>query len=143
VQKILLFLLLFSACRPTHKIGELLGVPKERPIENTHWILTQINEIDLAENSKQPFIQLNPDGNKINGFGGCNQLAGQYTQLGKKITFRTTATRMFCQETMEIETNFLQALENTTEFDIEKHILLLKMDKKILLTFRAETKFQN
>ncbi len=138
---VLLFISLLS-CRPSNKIGELIGVSKERSLENTYWVLTEINGMALADSPKAPFIQLNPDGNKISGFGGCNQLAGQYTLSGKKITFKIIATRMFCQETMEIETGYLQALDNANEFVIDEHTLLLKHEKKIALKFKAEIKSQ-
>jgi len=140
---LLLFLIVSLSCKPSNKIGELVGVPKERPLENTFWVLTEINGSTVVDRAKPPFIQLNPAENKILGFGGCNQLGGQYALSGKKITFKTISTRMFCQDVMEIETQFIQALENSKEFHIDEHILSLRMDKKILLVFRAETKSQN
>ena len=145
-MRTLLVLLLFISmlsCKPSNKIGELVGVPKERSLENTYWVLTEINGKAITNSSKPLFIQLNPDGNKISGFGGCNQLAGQYTVSGKKITFKTAATQMFCQETMEIETSFFQTLESINGFSILEHDLFLKKENNVVLILRADVKKQN
>jgi heat shock protein HslJ len=46
---------------------------------------------------------------------------------------------MFCQQTMEVETNFLQALAVANTFEIKEQDLLLKNENKVVLKFHAES----
>ncbi|MDZ7650648.1 MAG: META domain-containing protein [Cytophagales bacterium] len=111
MRSFLLLFLIIMACRPSNKIGKLVGVPKERSLENTYWVLDEINESPIIINvTNKPFIELNAEAKSISGFGGCNQLSGGYQINSNKIKFATVATRMFCEETMEIEANFLRTL---------------------------------
>ncbi len=141
MRNILLLLIVLSACKPSNKIGELVGVPKERPLEKTYWVLTEVSGKAMANTSaKKIFIQLDPDTKKISGFAGCNQLSGGYVLDGKKIRFTTITTRMFCQDEMKTEDDFIQALNKITTFSINEHELVLKQGKNVLLKFQADTK---
>ncbi|MBP9926447.1 MAG: META domain-containing protein [Cyclobacteriaceae bacterium] len=140
MRYLLLLFLTIMACRPSNKIGELVGVSNERSIENTYWVLTEINGTPLIINdARKPFIELNAETKSISGFCGCNLLSGGYQITGNKINFTSAVTRMFCQETMEIETNFLQALAVANTFEIKEQDLLLKNENKVVLKFHAES----
>lgn len=140
----LLLFMIMVACRPSNKIGELVGVPKEKSLENTFWVLDEISEKTVsANNGSKPFIELNAGTKSISGFGGCNKLSGNYQLTGNKIKLTTAATRMFCEQSMEVETHFLQALTSVNGFEIKEHELYLKSDNKIILKFHAETREKN
>jgi heat shock protein HslJ len=144
MRNILLLLIVLSACKPSNKIGELVGVPKERPLENTYWVLVEINGQPIVrDNSKKLFIQLNADTKSMIGFAGCNRLSGEYTLSGKKLSFRTISTRMFCENEMKIEDEFIQAVNKINKFTISEHKLFLMQEKNILLKFQAETETKN
>jgi heat shock protein HslJ len=144
MRNILLLLIVLSSCKPSNKIGELVGVPKERPLENTYWVLVEINGQPIVrDNSKKLFIQLNADTKSIIGFAGCNRLSGEYTLSGKKLSFRTISTRMFCENEMKIEDEFIQAVNKINKFTISEHELFLMQEKNILLKFQAETETKN
>jgi heat shock protein HslJ len=144
MRNILLLLIVLSACKPSNKIGELVGVPKERPLENTYWVLVEINGQPIVrDNSKKLFIQLNADTKSMIGFAGCNRLSGEYTLSGKKLSFRTISTRMFCENEMKIEDEFIQAVNKINKFTISEHELFLMQEKNILLKFQAETETKN
>jgi heat shock protein HslJ len=144
MRNILLLLIVLSSCKPSNKIGELVGVPKERPLENTYWVLVEINGQPIVrDNSKKLFIQLNADTKSIIGFAGCNRLSGEYTLSGKKLSFRTISTRMFCENEMKIEDEFIQAVNKINKFTISEHKLFLMQEKNILLKFQAETETKN
>lgn len=141
MRNIILLLIVLSACKPSNKIGELVGVPKERPLENTYWVLVEINGTAIVQNdSKKLFIQLDPATKGISGFAGCNRLSGGYVLDGKKIKFSTITTRMFCQDEMKTEDDFIQGLNKIAEFSIEEHELSLKQGKNVILKFQADTK---
>jgi heat shock protein HslJ len=144
MRNILLLLIVLSSCKPSNKIGELVGVPKERPLENTYWVLVEINGQPIVrDNSKKLFIQLNADTKSMIGFAGCNRLSGEYTLSGKKLSFRTISTRMFCENEMKIEDEFIQAVNKINKFTISEHELFLMQEKNILLKFQAETETKN
>jgi heat shock protein HslJ len=144
MRSLLLLFLLIMACRPSNKIGEIVGVPKERSLENTHWVLDEINESPITINdTNKLFIELNTVTKIISGFCGCNQLSGSYHITGNKIKFSTATTRMFCQQTMEVETSFLQALAMVNTYEVTEQDLLLKGENKIVLKFHAESAMKN
>lgn len=133
-------MIVFSACKPSNKIGELVGVPKERPLENTYWVLVELNGTAIVRNdTKLIFIQLDSKSKRVTGFAGCNQLSGEYILEGKKLSFKTVITRMYCQDEMNTEDDFIQAVNKINEFNIKEHELSLMQGKKVLLKFQAET----
>lgn len=146
MRTLVVFLLLLAACRPSHQIGELVGVPKERPLENTYWVLTEMDSKPIAtiNETKKLHVLLNPVTKTASGFAGCNQFTGSYTVEGKKLSIKDLAsTRMFCQETMEMETRFLQVLQEVDEFKIKEHELFLIKGDLQIAKFQAEVKTAN
>jgi len=140
---LLLVFVLLTACRPSHKIGDLVGVPKERPLEKTYWVLTELNDKPIAtiNESKKLNLVFDAETQKASGFAGCNQFTGGYTLEGKKLSLKNiAATKMFCQETMEIETRYLEALSKTDSYKIEEHVLFLNQGDQHLAKFQADVK---
>jgi len=145
-MRLIFLLLLFAACKPSHQIGDLVGVPKERPLENTYWVLTELDGKPIAtiNEAKKLHVLLNPVTKTASGFAGCNQFTGEYWLAGKKLSLKNIAsTRMFCQETMETETRFLQILQEVDEFKIKEHELFLTKGDIQLAKFQADVKTTN
>ncbi|MBL7872316.1 MAG: META domain-containing protein [Cyclobacteriaceae bacterium] len=139
MKKILLLLIVFSACKPSNKIGELVGVPKERPLENTYWVLVEVNGTTIVRNdTKLIFIQLDSKSKRVTGFAGCNQLSGDYVLDGRKLIFKTVTTRMYCEDEMKTEDDFIEAVNKINEYRIHEHQLSLMQGKNVLLKFQAE-----
>lgn len=139
ILALLMFLLV--ACRPSNQISDLVGVPEERPLENTYWVLTELDgkPIATSNESKKLHIQLNPVTKTASGFAGCNQFTGEYTLAGKKISMNNLAsTRMFCQKTMAIEDLFLKILKQVDEYQIKEHELFLRKGNQQLAKFQAD-----
>lgn len=146
MRLLVILLILLAACRPSHKIGELVGVPKERPLEDTYWVLTELDGKPIAtiNEAKKLHVLLNPVTKTASGFAGCNQFTGEYTLEGKKLSLKNLAsTRMFCQETMTIETRFLQVLQEVDEFKVKEHELFLSKGDLQLAKFQADVKTAN
>lgn len=132
-----------ASCKPSHKIGDLVGVPKERPLEKTYWVLTELygKPIATINEAKKLHLLLDPESHKVSGFAGCNQFSGSYNLEGKKLSLKNlAATKMFCSETMEIETRYLQALNETDSYKIEEHVLFLNQGDQHLAKFQADVK---
>ncbi len=140
---LLLAFILFASCKPSNKIGDLVGVPKERPLEKTYWVLTELDGKPIAtiNEAKKLHLLFDPESRTASGFAGCNQFSGNYNLEGKKLSLKNLATtRMFCQETMEIETRYLQALSETDSYKIEEHVLFLNQGDQHLAKFQADVK---
>ena len=140
------FIFLIMACRPSNQIGELVGTINERPLEGTNWLLIELNEKDIStvEYDKPISVFYQKEEHKVNGFAGCNSFTGGYQLDGSKIVCTPlAATRMFCQETMEIETAFLQMLQTEHSFKMEGAHLIFKDKGKVVARFLPEVKTGN
>lgn len=134
----LLTLIAFLAmnCKPSNKINEVVGITKIT-LENTRWNLVELNSQAVTIENK-PYLVFASKSMVLNGFGGCNQLAGSYELNGQKIKFNNiAATRMFCAETMTIETSFLQSLEIINVYRLEGHELILLQDEGVIARLRV------
>lgn len=133
---VLVLVILSAGCRPSDKINKAVGITKAT-LENTRWALTELRaELITLEN--KPYLMFAKKSMVVNGFGGCNQLAGSYEISGQKIKLNNiAATRMFCQETMSVETSFLQSLQIINAYRIEGHELLLLQDEVLIARFRV------
>lgn len=137
-----LFVLLLVACRPSNQIGELVGVPRHRPLEETVWILEEINEkvINPVEEQKSLFVLYHLEGKKVEGFGGCNAFTGAYTKEGFTVSAKLTSTRMFCEEKMDLENEFMKVLALSNKYMVEENHLFFKNKDKVVAEFHAEVK---
>lgn len=65
-----------------------------------------------------PTLTLSPDG-KASGSGGCNQFSTTYEHQSREIGFgRITATKMACPETMDLEREYFDALNEARRYRI-------------------------
>lgn len=89
---------------------------------------------------KAPFFVLDPKGNRVKGYAGCNRFSGTFLFKGEVFIFNKLAsTRMACPQNLSIENSFLEALDKTESYLIEDGMLLL-MDKNEELTMRLKKK---
>jgi heat shock protein HslJ len=79
-------------------------------------------------------IKFNNDGT-LSGFGGCNNynanyvLTGQTTEFGKTITIGPIiSTKMYCADTMNLETSYLNILQTTKTYSITNNTMLTRSD---------------
>lgn len=89
-------------------------------IEHHEWRLRELAGTfsqDLPEEGK-PFVKVS--GQQLSGHTGCNTLAGSITLENNRLTLGPVATtRMFCMQTADLETQFLQKLEQATYVSLE------------------------
>ena len=94
----------------------------------TTWYLKAIHgrEITAEPDKKKPYIILQPDGNRVNGFGSCNTFIGSYeTRPPDRLTFsKMAATQMMCVD-MEVETKLFEVLGETDSFALRDGTLML------------------
>jgi heat shock protein HslJ len=111
-------------------------------LEGTTWQVTHIRGQDdkaIAALSQPPTVRF--DAGAVQGFGGCNHLAGSYKLDGDRLTLGTLAgTMMACLEpVMAIETAFKQALAGVLRYSIAQDHLTLaaESDAEPTLVFVA------
>ena len=122
-------LLLISQCAPPR-------------LENTVWTLIELDgeAIETPVSAKQVYIQLkgNNEEQNLSGFAGCNSMGGRYSTPGDNaILFEPVSTRMFCEDTMELENAFIKMLTEAGRYQIVGRQLLLYQGDLLLGKFRA------
>ncbi len=107
-------------------------------LENINWVLTMADGKPYAqklEQSRLVSLTLQSEGNRIVGFGGCNSFSGSYIVEGNTIQFTLISTKMYCNETMEIEDYLFRTLTKV-EYSIEGDSLILKNENGNSVIFK-------
>jgi heat shock protein HslJ len=108
--------------------------------ENVYWKLVELNgrPITTSPNRPEAHFQLNSSKKRLQGNGGCNIIAGGYELNGERITFtKIISTKMACLNGMEIEREFLKALEASNNLKLAGENLELYGDDQLLARFEA------
>ena len=102
------------------------------------WALTGIGDQRLS--AGKPYIEFDDQQRRASGDGGCNRFSGGFELNGTSLKLtRIISTKRACvaPEANRLETNFLQALEQTTRFQIEGTTLRLYAGDRRLLSFTS------
>ncbi len=110
--------------------------PKEITLPGGEWKLAKLYNDDLSL-LKQPItLRLDPAGQKVNGYAGCNQYAGTFKQKENTITFNEPVlTRMYCEETSAMETKYIAALTYAETYTVKNNTLRFFIAKDLILEF--------
>jgi heat shock protein HslJ len=104
--------------------------PEKRPaasptptesLENTYWKLIRLGDapLALAPRQREPHLILNSATQRVGGSGGCNHLGGRYELKGDRLSLDSLVTTlMACNEGMETEQAFLEALQRVSRWRI-------------------------
>ncbi|MGI0481782.1 copper resistance protein NlpE N-terminal domain-containing protein [Geminocystis sp. CENA526] len=115
---------------------------KEVSFIDTRWELTEImgNPATKAENQREAvFIMFDTENKRVNGFAGCNNFMGSFEMKeGNMISFSPMASTMMACENMEMETTFMQTLQQVDNYAMKDNVLSLNRAKMSpLLKFSA------
>ena len=113
-------LIFIVSCKPSAKVG----------ITEKTWVLIELNGNPISNDSssqKIPQIVFRSAENKFNGNTGCNSMAGTYDlKEGNRILLTgIISTKMACMNNMEIEGQFLNALEQADNYTLTGDTLIL------------------
>lgn len=102
-------------------------------VTEKYWKLIELNgtPIDRTELKKEPHIIFSQDSARVHGFSGCNSFGGTF-KLGdnNKITLsQLHATLMACPS-LQLEGQFMKALESVRYYQIVKEDLILQDAEK-------------
>ena len=106
-------------------------------LENTRWELEQINGQLLPDDIRKPYVEFQPEQNRLGGFAGCNQFNGQLEIAGDSLYIsRIISTKKACLN-LDLENRFLTMLrEKNWQFRTENKLLFLENARNKLI-FRA------
>ena len=111
------------------------------PLEKTQWKLVWVAgaKIETATPRQLPYIQLDPEGRRVSGSGGCNRLMGTYELSGGNLQFTQMAmTRMACLHGGDTESSFVTALNEVKAWKIVgSKLLLMDADGHVVAKFAA------
>ncbi len=105
---------------------------------NQKWNLTKIAGIDnsrLNEMGEKPFIILNQEKGYINGSTGCNSLNGYFKIKENQVTFSKLATTKMGCPMMDVESTFVNAIQETNRIEQMDQRLVFFNQSEILLEF--------
>lgn len=96
----------------------------------TYWKLDSVagQAVQLKSDTRQPFLLLLSDGQRLRGYASCNALAGQFNQPEGRQSLRLNvqqASHMHCPQAMALEKAYLHALQHTRREVIDQQQLTL------------------
>jgi heat shock protein HslJ len=160
VSLVILVLLLVAGCAPAAETtptptnapaaAETPGVDPEaqnpQRLLIPRWFLETMTvdgtEVPVPAEQQLVTIAFTPDG-KVDGNGGCNGFGGEY-QLGENggLKFgQIVSTMMACDNTMQLETAYFQALGKVESFQVSEGMLTLSSaDGKTVLVYHMPPK---
>jgi heat shock protein HslJ len=110
----------------------------QTPLRGTQWSLVALGgtAVTTPADQKAPSLVLTAMGSHAGGFAGCNQWSASYTATDD--TLRVTGmimTRMFCTGRMDLERDYVAALETARNYRITNTRLELLVDSKVVAAF--------
>jgi len=109
-------------------------------LQNTYWKLLELDgrQVVTPEGMREAHIVLATEGASARGHAGCNNFFGTFTAEEDKLSFSALgSTMMACPEAMDTEQAFLQALGETTRYEISGQFLSLFAEDRLLALLEA------
>jgi len=101
------------------------------------WQVTRIEGKEI--NTTKAYIEFNEKDARFGGNTGCNRMSGSFTKTDSSIKFsQIISTKIFCQDTSEVENAFTRNLEEPARFEIKNGKLYLFADETAVLEFTAK-----
>ncbi len=123
---------LFHLDKSGNKItGDLAAnyiIEKEKTeLADKFWKLVRLNGKPIEASSREPFIRLTAEENRVNGNSGCNMFNGKYELFeGNKINFSPFAmTKMACMDS-NVEDEFMKVIGKTTSYLLTSNELIFQ-----------------
>lgn len=115
-------------------VGSYAVSAQTATLQGKIWNLTQMNGKKVE--GTRTFLEFEADGKSVTGNAGCNRMFGGVTMGRQTMRFSGIGTtRMFCDELMDSETGFLNALKKVTRYRVSGGKLTLFAGKRAVLRF--------
>jgi putative lipoprotein len=124
--------------------GRELRMSPQYLVEHGGWTLIRLGNdaVPTGPHDPEPNIEFNSKEHRVGGSGGCNRIMGNYELDGQSIRFSKMATTMMaCEKGMDLEKNFLAALDAVRTWKLEdNHLDLFAENGELLARFQARVK---
>ncbi|WP_378178448.1 META domain-containing protein [Aquimarina sp. SS2-1] len=111
---------------------------KEPELTGTYFVSTLYGE-DVSKYKLT--LTFDPSKKTLSGFSGCNSYTSEYSVDGKLLTTGfPIATKMFCEETSNLEKQFFKMLSEEKNKNLEGNTLSLTNGKKENILFAKKEK---
>lgn len=125
----------------TNSADNVVDVATEARVQEVYWKLIGVEGKAVIENpnGREAYIILKLEGNRLQGFGGCNILLGSYAlnENDHAVRFSRVASTMMACPRLADESEFLKALEKVNYYSIDAGVLSLQKEGKTVATFEA------
>ena len=112
-------------------------------LEDKKWMLEAIKGVPVAKVGRTAFLVFDKAKRSAGGNSSCNVFGGSYSVSDRTLNItEVIATMRACIEDdrMNIEREFLDGLEKTNRYEIQRGKLMLYQNNRLLLTFNGERK---
>ncbi|MGH7585267.1 MAG: META domain-containing protein [Gemmatimonadales bacterium] len=108
-------------------------------LESTEWSLLELNgKIAIGADNRPLTLLLDPAARRAAGFAGCNRYSGSYELSGNSLKFGPMImTKMACNEAMDTESAYAEALGKVTGWRITGGNLELLAGETVVAKYRA------
>lgn len=109
-------------------------------LRDTYWKLLELDgrPVVAGEGMREVHVILASDASRAHGHAGCNDFFGSFQTAEDTLSFSALgSTMMACPEGMDTEQAFLEALGETTRYEISGQVLSLFADDRLLARLEA------
>lgn len=109
---------------------------------NRTWILKKFGDkevVDTDYSKGLPDLMFNVEQKRFSGNGGCNRIMGSVFIEGRTLRFGQVASTMMMCPDLELETQFVKALEKVTIYSLSGNQLILSNPDEMLMVLYDPT----
>ena len=110
-------------------------------LDGREWALVSLGGRDapLGAGRRPATLRFESSAGRVSGFAGCNRFSGSFTVRGDSLAFGpAAATRMACDEGMQLEQRFLGVLPSIVRYEVDGTSLVLHGASGPVARFRAQ-----
>jgi len=109
-------------------------------VGHQEWVVVEMKKVPVQQSGgrRDAHITFDVTTKKFSGYGGCNQINGNYNVDKQTIRFtEVISTKMSCSD-IEFENAFLSTLASIDRYEIRGTDLVLKKKKETMLVLRPK-----
>ncbi|TXE20719.1 META domain-containing protein [Psychroflexus gondwanensis] len=130
---LLSIVLIFASCKAQQQ-----GKMTSEKLVAQDYVITQLGEKEIADSKLT--LKVNPENSTISGYSGCNNYNFSYKLKDGVLDLGfASATKMYCDDKMDLENLFFQKAASVTQFDNSSEVIYLKSKEGNVL-IKAEKK---
>jgi len=122
-----------------YELVEIISKEQDKFLSITGiWLLQQVNGKGVGLHPNEVVLEINSSQQKFSGKAICNEINGtiKYIEDNKITISKVISTRKMCPN-LELETEYISALQSVEEFNIEANELrLLDLKGKTILSYK-------